>query len=105
MKTQSVCLLFAFLVSTVTALAQVDKASVTGTLTDPSGATVSGANVTITYPSTGLSRAESTNNSGAFLIVGLPVGHAQLAVVKPGFRPVHTELDLNVGETKTLNFK
>ncbi|HEY1949616.1 MAG TPA: carboxypeptidase regulatory-like domain-containing protein [Bryobacteraceae bacterium] len=104
MKMQSVYLLFVCLLSGGAAWGQVDKATVTGTLTDPSGATVADAKITIAYPSTGLSRSVSTNGSGAFLIVGLPVGHAAVDAVKAGFRPVHTEIDLNVGETRTLDF-
>ena len=104
MKTQSVCLLSAFLLSSLGALGQVDKAAVTGTLTDPSGATVADAKISVAYPATGLTRSATTNESGVFLIVGLPLGHAVIDAQKPGFRPVRTEMDLNVGETRTLDF-
>src|SRR5260370_40078953 len=104
MKTQLLCLLSVFLLSGFTAWGQVDKATVTGTLTDPSGATIPDAKVTVAYPATGLNRSAMTNGSGLFLIVGLPVGHVVVDVVKDGFRPVHTETDLDVGQTKTLDF-
>jgi hypothetical protein len=103
MKLQTLCIISAILLSSV-ASAQLDKASVTGILTDPSGATISDAKITITYPSTALSRSTLTNGSGAFLVVGLPVGHAIIEAVKPGFRSVQTEVDLKVGETRTLDF-
>src|ERR1700760_364725 len=88
-----------FVFACLTAFGQVDKASVTGTLTDPSGAVVPGAKINVAYPATGLSRSATTNSSGVFLIVGLPVGHSVIDATKDGFRTVHTEVDLNVGET------
>jgi hypothetical protein len=72
-------------------------------LTDPSGATIANAKITVAYAATGLNRSATTNSSGLFLIVGLPVGHVSVDAVKDGFRPVHTEIDLDVGETKTLD--
>jgi opacity protein-like surface antigen len=85
-------------------MAQVDKGTVTGTLTDPTGATVAEAKVNIRYPETGLTRSAGTNASGAYLLVGLPVGHVLLETEKNGFRPIRSEFDLAVGETRTLNF-
>jgi len=38
-----------------------------------------------------------------FLFPGLPVGHVTLDTVHSGFRPIRVVLDLNVGETKTLD--
>jgi hypothetical protein len=38
-------------------------------------------------------------------MVGLPVGHVVVDGVKDGFRSVHTETDLDVGQTKTLDFR
>jgi len=58
----------------------VDKAAITGTLTDPSGATVSGAKITVAYPATGLSRSVDINGSGVFLIVGLMLARLEGAV-------------------------
>ncbi len=86
------------------ASAQIDKASVTGTLLDPTGASVPDAKVTLTYPETGLKRTATTNGAGVFLIVGLPVGHIVFDTQKDGFREIRTETDLSVGETRTLNF-
>ena len=93
-----------FLITAAAAMAQVDRASVTGTLLDPSGSVVLDAKVTIHYPDTGLERLALSNSSGAFLLTGLPVGHAVIEVEKTGFRTMRMETDLNVGETKTLRF-
>ena len=97
-------LILAFSITVPMARAQVDRAAVTGTLLDPSGAVISAGKVMLTYPATGLSRSVLSNGSGVFLLTGLPVGHVVIDAQKAGFRPVRTETDLNVGETKTLNF-
>ena len=86
------------------ALAQVDRATITGTLRDPSGAVVQNGKVSVSFPATGVSRQTVSNNTGAFLIAGLSVGHAAIQVEKPGFRMIRTETDLGVGETKTFDF-
>ena len=93
-----------FLFCVTGALAQVDKGTVTGTLTDPSGASVANATIRVGYPDTGLTRSVSTNGAGAYLLVGLPVGHLVLEGEKEGLRPIRTEFDLSVGETRTLDF-
>jgi hypothetical protein len=104
MTKHSLCVFSSFVFLSAVAVAQVDKGAVTGTLTDPSGAAVTEAKITVTYPATGLTRSVSTNASGAYLLVGLPVGHVILDGAKDGFRPVRTEFDLGVGETRTLDF-
>lgn len=85
------------------AMAQVDRATVTGTVHDPSGAVVSGAQVTVSYAATGLRRTVPTNGSGNFVIPGLPVGHVVVDATGQGFRAVRFEADLNIGETKRLD--
>ena len=103
MKIRSATLCVCVLFFSLAALGQVDKATLTGTVTDPSGAIVPGATVTITYPDTGLSRSVLTTGAGAYLIVGLPVGHVSVDASKNGFRPGHSDIYLNVGETRTLD--
>jgi hypothetical protein len=80
------------LLASAVALAQVDRATVTGTLLDPSGSVVSGGKVTVTYPETSLSRSVTSNAAGAYLINGLPVGHVLVDAQKTGFRTVRTEI-------------
>ena len=79
--------IFAFLCLLATpSWAQVDRAAITGTLHDGSGAVVTEARVTLSFPATGLKRSTLSNGSGAFLIAGLPVGHVQVQAEKQGFR-------------------
>ena len=60
-------------------------ASITGTVTDPSGAAVSGATVTATSVERGLTYTAVTNDSGIYRIAQLPVGTYNLKVEKAGF--------------------
>jgi len=93
-----------FLSIAVLALCQVDRATVTGTLRDPTWAVVANAKITVTYPATGFTRTVSANESGAYPIAGLPVGAVAIQVAKPGFRAIRAEAMLNVGQTRTFDF-
>jgi Carboxypeptidase regulatory-like domain len=50
-----------------------DTATLQGTITDPSHAVVSGAHITATNESTGLTRAVDSDSTGRFTLAGLPV--------------------------------
>ncbi len=67
------------------AWAQEVTASITGTVTDPSGAAVPGATVTATSQERGLTFTDVTNDSGLYRIAQLPVGTYTLKVEKSGF--------------------
>jgi len=60
-------------------------ASISGSVTDPSGAAVAGATVTATSQERGLTHTAVTNESGIYRIAQLPVGTYELKVEKPGF--------------------
>jgi hypothetical protein len=77
-------LLFVICVSTVV-FAQ-DTASITGTVTDPSGAAVANAEVIVSAPERGITRHTTTNDSGDYLVAGLPSGPINVTVAAKGFR-------------------
>ena len=70
----------------VCAWSQTQLATVFGTITDPSGAVVPGANVTIANPSTGLRRSTLTDTAGLYRFAGLPTGNYSLRAEKTGFQ-------------------
>jgi len=105
MRLQTLILLCAVLSSSLPLFGQVDRATVTGVLRDPSGGVVTDATITIAYPATNLSRSVVSNAQGVYLLGNLPVGHAVIEAGKAGFRPIHVDTDLKVGETKTLDFE
>ena len=68
--------------------AQVLYGSVTGTVTDPSGAVVAGAQVTITNEGTGLKRQTTTDSEGTYRVLDLPQGNYTIEVATTGFKPL-----------------
>ena len=78
-------------------------ATVTGTVTDTSGATLPGVNLTLQQSETGLIRTLVTGTDGRFVFAGLPVGEYLLRAELMGFRPlVRQGLILTVGQTVSL---
>ncbi|WP_263374230.1 TonB-dependent receptor [Granulicella aggregans] len=65
--------------------AQSDNSAVTGTITDPAGAVVAGAKVTVTNETTGLTRTVTTNASGAYSVNGIAPGKYTISVAATGF--------------------
>ena len=63
-----------------------DSASITGTVTDPSGAAVANAQVTLTSPERGINRTSTTNQSGDYLFGAVPGGSYDLIIVAAGFK-------------------
>src|SRR5215470_903198 len=100
----SKALLSLFTASVCVCYAQADRASVTGTIMDPSRSIVPQAAVSIIYSQTGLRRDTTSSGSGLFHLGGLPIGECHVEVSAPGFRHVRTEpFTLSVGETRTLD--
>ena len=69
-----------------TALAQVQNGAFSGTVTDPSGAAVPNAKVTITNLGTNLSITTTTNSTGLFNARELPPGSYRLVAEAAGFK-------------------
>src|SRR5947209_2769954 len=79
--------LFAVFCATAT-LAQETTATILGNVTDPTGATVANADVTVTNTETNVSTALQTNESGAFNAPQLNPGIYSVTIKMPGFRVV-----------------
>ena len=65
---------------------QSDLTSIAGTITDPSGAIVANANVTVRNEATGAERRAATNSSGNYSIPSIPAGMYTLMIDAPGFK-------------------
>src|SRR5262245_58375243 len=83
---------------------QVDRATLTGTLHDPSGAVIARAKISVIYAATGFSRAVTSNDTGAYFMPGLPLGDASVEVQAAGFRTARSAVALKVGETRTIDY-
>lgn len=68
------------------ASAQVASGSISGTVVDPTGALVPGAQVTATNTQTGAKSRATTDTSGLFKLALLPVGNYDIEVSKTGFQ-------------------
>ena len=72
--------------SSFCACSQTQLATVSGTITDPSGAVVPGVSVTIVNEGVGLKRSALTDTAGEYRLVGLPTGDYSLRIEKTGFQ-------------------
>src|SRR6185369_15508808 len=76
-----------------------DSASITGTVTDQSGAAVPNAQVTVSSLDRGINRPTTTNATGDYLVAGLPSGPVNVTVVAQGFKRYEAKaIVLQVGQ-------
>src|SRR5580693_5155971 len=95
-------ILAAFL--SVSAWSQTQLAAVSGIISDPSGAVVSGVAVTIVSQGTGLKRSTPTDMAGQYRFAGLPTGTYSLRLAKPGFQSqVREGVELTSAAEVTIN--
>ena len=86
-----------------TVLAQTTgSGTISGNVTDPRGAMIPGANVTIHNTGTGIEKVVPTNDVGLYSAPFIQPGSYQVTVTKQGFaRVVRKDLSLQVGQTLT----
>src|SRR5262245_41304926 len=88
------------------ATAQSTSATLSGTVTDPNNAAITGAHVTATNNGTGLKREATTNDSGTFTIPLLPPSTYTMLFESQGFAPAEIkDVVLNVGDNVALNIQ
>lgn len=85
-------------------LGQVDRATLTGNIADPSGAVIDAARITVESSATGFRREATTSAAGSYQLPGLPVGSYSVTIAKTGFNTVKFEgVVLTVGQSRTLD--
>ena len=72
-------------IMSATAIAQTSRGTLTGTVTDSSGAVVSNATVKITEGATGITRQTTTNEAGIYRFDAINLGTYSLSVQAKGF--------------------
>src|SRR6202140_1533366 len=95
--------------------AQVQNGQFAGSVTDPTGAAIVNAKVTVSNPSTNFTDTTTTNQGGSYNLKELPVGTYKLTVEAPGFKTVsnngvsvnagtvaHVDFQMEVGQTKEI---
>lgn len=80
--------------------------TITGTVSDPSGAVIAGAKVTATRGETGVAQSTVTTGSGSYTIPSLMVGTYNVAAEAQGFKSATAEgIALDVAQTRVVDFK
>jgi Carboxypeptidase regulatory-like domain len=100
------CLLLAIVVALMTgpAWSQEVTAAIVGTVTDPSGAPINGASITVTDNDRGTVVSSKTNDAGAYTVLRIPVGTYSLKVSAPGFQTsVYPPFTLQLNQTARVN--
>jgi len=84
--------------------AQIDNGNITGRVTDPTGAAIVGAQVTVTQTETNFETVAATNGEGLYRALNLRPGPYRVTVVAQGFkRLVRDSIDLRVGQTLAID--
>jgi hypothetical protein len=93
------------LLSSTALLAQtISTSQIRGTVQDPSGAAVAGAQIKLTQTATGAVRTATSGTDGSYAFPDLSVGAYQIEVTKTGFsKSVQTGIELQVGVNPTIN--
>ena len=79
--------------------AQISTASLTGLVTDPTGAVAPGAVVTATNKATNVAQSVTTDDSGYYTFASLPVGAYQVTIELQGFKKaIREDVVLEVGQ-------
>lgn len=85
-------------------LAQTVTATLVGSITDATSASINGATVTVTNRDTSLSRSAQTNATGDYRIPALPPGFYRITVEQSGFkRSIIDEVELQVDQTARVD--
>ena len=100
---RSLALAAATLFASVALSAQIVNGTISGTVTDPSGALVPNAHVFVHNDDTGVQRTLTTGSEGTFAAPAIPIGSYTVTADSPGFAKYkRTGISLTVGQTLNL---
>ncbi|MGA3009004.1 MAG: TonB-dependent receptor [Terracidiphilus sp.] len=89
--------------TTATALAQVENGIITGLVRDPSGAAINKAQVTLLDTATGLTTVTSSNGEGLYVSPPLTPGTYDVKVEAPGFKATVEHVSLEIAQRITAD--
>src|SRR6266852_4920559 len=85
------------------AAAQEFRGSITGRVTDPSGALVPGTQVTVTNAATNVSSSATANEEGLYTVLYLASGRYTVVAEMKGFKKLLQTIEVRVGDKITLD--
>ena len=104
--THAIALTLLLMIPIVTASAQsLTQGNILGTVTDPSGAVVPGATVTLKNDNTGATLTRTTNNSGFYEFALLPPGSYTLSVTAQSYQAANQRVSASIGQVTTNNVR
>ena len=105
-KLQLCLLLFSLVALSMDSFAQIQNGQFTGIVTDPSGAAIANAKVTVANMGTNLSVTTTTDQTGLYKFNELPTGSYRISTESKGFRTItNSDLVLSAGTIQRVDFK
>ncbi|MBI3477741.1 MAG: TonB-dependent receptor [Acidobacteria bacterium] len=104
MKLRLVAIFVLVILAATTLMAQTFRGTILGTVTDASGAVVSGATVKVRNVGTGQERTTTTSADGSYAIPELPIGTYSVSVTQSGFQTaVANNVEVGVGGERRVD--
>lgn len=103
----SLAVIFLIAALSASAIAQtIDLSAVTGRVLDPQGKSIPGADVTLSNPGTGLTKAAKTDSNGDYKFAGLPITENYVVKAEAtGFKPAEQHnIELRANQAAVVNF-
>jgi len=95
---------FLGLIAASVALAQAGRGSISGLVTDPGGALVSGAQIVLVSPATGVTQHTITSGAGLYTFISLNPGVYQVTATQSGFKTItQDKITVNVDQVTEVN--
>ncbi|HEY1731155.1 MAG TPA: TonB-dependent receptor, partial [Terriglobales bacterium] len=89
----------------LSAAAQTPTGTISGLVTDPDGAAVASAQITITETSTNEKHATTSDTNGRYIVPFIPPGTYVVSIAAQGFRPAsQTGIHVQIATTSTADF-
>ncbi|HEY6248592.1 MAG TPA: TonB-dependent receptor, partial [Candidatus Angelobacter sp.] len=86
--------------------AQSERARIVGTVSDPQGAVLAGARVTVTSVATGATTQTTSNKEGYYQALELPIGAYKVKVEHEGFQTIETQAyTLEINQAQRIDVK